>query len=80
MKESRNRPPPRGCDRCRRIGAIDLLLCRQDHPPHEMAARCVCPASDNFRGLPHVDRFIEGWSRLGASVVEWPTAKQRMAV
>jgi hypothetical protein len=85
MRRETNPKPPRssgpvqGCPRCRGTGAIDVLLCRAGHAPASYAVRCGCPASAGFCGLVSVGRFIEGWSRIGAVVVEWPTVKDRAA-
>jgi hypothetical protein len=69
--------PLQGCHRCRGGGVIDVLLSRRGHLPTEYAVRCECPASANYAGLSDVNRFVEGWGQLGATVVEWPTARQR---
>lgn len=45
----------------------------------EYALRCSCPASAHYSGLEEIGRFCDGWSRMGAEVVEWPTIAERKA-
>lgn len=81
MRPHQERPrgstPSPGCSRCRYGGAIDVLLCRQGHPPRVEACRCTCPKGQEFRGLASIDRYTAGWASLGATVVEWPSVKER---
>ena len=75
--------PPRpsgplvGCHRCRRIGAIEVQLRRDGRPPETYAVRCTCQASAAYGGLVGIDRFTSGWQAFGATVVEWPSVKER---
>ena len=86
--QGRPTPPPKapksttplaGCRRCRGSGAILVLLRRQSVEAIEYALRCSCAASANYSGLPEIGRFCDGWSRMGATIIEWPTIAERKA-
>lgn len=78
-KRPRPSGPLQGCDRCRKGGAIDVLLRRHDRSAEVYAVRCTCQASAAYVGLVGIDRFTSGWQAFGATVVEWPSIRERAA-